>query len=238
VNRRARVRDAGRIAGVVFWIVITALPIMGVVLSIVDPVKFYSSQEQFRAFAQRYGQWTPVAFVILQSLQVVVTPISHYSVGYMGGFLFGPLVGCIYNYIGRMIGHVTAFWISRIFGSALARRFVPADVVAKYDRHVSGRADILFLIYFLPLFPDDEISYLAGLSRMPFRWFFLANVFGQVGGSASLAYLGSGVDTKDPVFWILTVSTLLGFPALWWLARRRPIGVSDRATRDAIGSNE
>ena len=34
---------------------------------------------------------------------------------------------------------------------------------------------------------------------MKFRMFFLANFFGHIGGSLGLAYLGSGINTKDPL---------------------------------------
>jgi uncharacterized membrane protein YdjX (TVP38/TMEM64 family) len=80
--------------------------------------------------------------------------------------------------------------------------------IKQFDRFVSGKDQkgitpqslILFLIYFLPLFPDDEISYIVGLSTMSRRHFILANLFGHVGGAVSLAYIGSGVDTSDLYF--------------------------------------
>lgn len=54
---------------------------------------------------------------------------------------------------------------------------------------------------------------------MRFRAFFLANVFGQIGGAVSLAYFGSGIDTQDTLFRIIVVVTLIGFPCLWVLLR-------------------
>lgn len=212
-------RRTGSAAATVFWVCVTAIPILGVIASALDPVRFYSSQQEYRAFAARFGAWAPAAFIGLQALQVVITPISHYSTGYMGGFLFGRVWGSLYNYVGRMIGHLSAFFIARRI-APLVRRFVPKASMDRYDRYVASRPDVLFLMYFLPLFPDDEVSYLVGLSSMRFRWFLLANILGQVGGSLSLAYLGAGIDTKDPVFWVLTLSTLAGFPVLWWLTRR------------------
>lgn len=236
---REAVKKTGRIVTYVFWLAVTVLPILGIVFSMTDSFAFYRTQQQFRAFAADYGKWGPVVFIVLQALQVVITPISHYSVGYMGGFLYGPILGGLYNYVGRLIGHVSAFFISRKLGSPLIRKFVPQKTVDKYNSLVSDKALVLFLIYFLPLFPDDEISYLVGLSRMRFRWFLIANLFGHVGGSLSLAYLGSGLNTKDPLFWVLTVSTLLGFPVLWILLRRQPkkTATSAQSEAEANGSD-
>lgn len=102
----------------------------------------------------------------------------------------------------------------------MAEKFVKQETLDKYDRYISNKSFILFILYFLPLFPDDELSYLAGLSKMKFRMFFLANFLGHIGGSLGLAYLGSGIDTKDTLFWILTTVTLIGFPSLYWLLKK------------------
>lgn len=217
VRNRRHVLHVGAFA---FWIIITIIPILGIILSIASPYSFYDTRDDFRRFSDTFGVWAPLAFIGLQVLQVVVTPLSHYSVGYMGGFLFGPVWGGMYNYIGRIIGHIAAFWLARTIGAPIVRKFVPDKTYEKYDRLVAKHPAVLFLIYFLPLFPDDEISYLVGISRMRFGLFLLANVFGHVGGAVSLAYLGAGINTKDPVFWILFVGTLAGFPVLWWLSRR------------------
>jgi uncharacterized membrane protein YdjX (TVP38/TMEM64 family) len=214
------VKRSARTAVLAFWLIITIVPIAGVIASIAFPVSFYSTRDDFQEFARTFGVWAPVAFMVLQAIQVIITPISHYSVGYMGGFLFGPLWGTVYNYVGRLIGHVSAYILARTIAVPLAKRFVPQKTIAKYEKIVSTRSDMLLVIYFLPFFPDDELSYLAGLSRMRFRSFFLANLFGQIGGSMGMAYLGAGINTKDPLFWILMGVTIAGFPLLWYMGRR------------------
>ncbi|MDP2651258.1 MAG: TVP38/TMEM64 family protein, partial [bacterium] len=193
---------------------------LGIVFSILDPQSFSQAQEVWRGRIVAFGLFAPVAFVIVQALQVIITPISHYSVGVIGGFLYGPYLGALLNWIGRMIGHIIAFVIARTFGRRIAERFVKPETLEKYDRYISNKSFVLFILYFLPLFPDDELSYLAGLSKMKFRMFFIANLFGHIGGSLGLAYLGSGINTKDPLFWILTVVTLIGFPLLYWRLKK------------------
>lgn len=205
----------------VFWLIVTILPIAGIIFSISDPQSFSAAQEVWRDRIASFGIFAPFAFIAIQALQVVVTPISHYSIGVIGGFLYGPYVGALFNWVGRMIGHIAAFFIARLLGRRIAERFVNTETLQKYDKHVSDKSLVLFLFYFLPLFPDDEMSYLAGLSKMKFGMFFLANFFGHIGGSLGLAYLGSGLNANDPLFWILTAVTLIGFPLLWWLLRRK-----------------
>lgn len=69
----------------------------------------------------------------------------------------------------------------------------------------------MFLAYFLPLFPDDELSYLAGFSSMS-PWVFLPIMaIGHISGSLSLAYIGNGIQSiKEPMFIFLSLITLIG----------------------------
>jgi uncharacterized membrane protein YdjX (TVP38/TMEM64 family) len=67
------------------------------------------------------------------------------------------------------------------------------------------------LAYFLPLFPDDEISYLAGFSKISPKIFLTLMIIGHLGGSLSLAYLGNGIKSiKEPMFIVLSLITLIG----------------------------
>lgn len=204
----------------VFWLLVTIIPILGIIISLSDPEIFIASQNIWREYVLAFGILAPLAFVLIQALQVIVTPISHYSIGVLGGFLFGPFLGGFYNWVGRMIGHIVAFFLARKLGRPVVDRFVDAQVLEKYDRLVSDRPLLLFLIYFLPVFPDDEISYLVGLSEMRFKTFLFANIFGHVGGSLGLAYIGAGIGSKDTPFWILTMLTFVGFFIFWFLVRR------------------
>jgi uncharacterized membrane protein YdjX (TVP38/TMEM64 family) len=58
---------------------------------------------------------------------------------------------------------------------------------ATFDRYagvVSAHGGLwLFLIYLLPLLPDDAICAVAGLSRISFRRFLLLSTVGRLPGS-------------------------------------------------------
>lgn len=215
---------AGKIKqiGKLFWVIITVVPILGMIWGIISPGDFDTLKVYWQNKIAFLGAWSAVIFVLLQAAQVIITPISHYAVGALGGFLFGPFFGGALNYVGRLIGHISCYWIAFFARNKAVSKFVKPEVLEKYDSIVKEgkyKSYILFLIYFLPFFPDDEISYLVGLSKMKFSLFLAANIFGHLGGSFSLAYIGSGLDTKDPWFWFLFSITILGFPILYWLSK-------------------
>lgn len=226
-----------------FWFAIAIIPIIGVIWSLIEPKEFVVYQSLARKWIDGFGYLGPLVFVIVQALQVIITPISHYTIGALGGYLYGPYLGGCLNYIGRVIGHLCAFEISRRFGRKFLEKHLDSSTLRRYD-HLVGEASIegrgmglqpliLFLIYFLPFFPDDEVSYLVGVSSMKRRYFLFANLFGHLGGAFSLAYMGSGVSTKDPLFWILTILTLAGFPIIWAILR-----IHSKRTKSVMSNTE
>ena len=191
------------------WYLLTVIPIILLVLGYVYPSSFFSNQEQIRNFIKPYGILAPIMFIILQILQVVITPISHYAVGLAGGFIFGTWYGFILNYTGRVIGTLIAFYLGRKFGRKIIKHVVKPETLNKYDKLFERGKLILFLMYFLPLFPDDELSYLAGFSSMRARVFIPIMLLGHIGGSLGLAFLGSGLSYRNPFFIIFSIITLI-----------------------------
>ena len=205
----------------IFWIAITILPLAGILWGAIGSSSFLIQQSIWQeAIANNYIL-VVIGFILLQIIQVVVTPINHYAVGLLGGFLFGHFWGAIINWLGRFWGHTLAFLLARHYLKPWLERKLPAKTLEKYNKITNGTYApvVVSTIYFLPFFPDDEISYLIGISKMSERHFIMANAFGQIGGSIGLAYAGSGIDTKDPFFWFFTLISLLGFPLLWWILR-------------------
>jgi len=197
--------------GKLIWYIITVIPILLLILGYIYPSTFFSNQEALRSYIESFGALSPIVFIIIQILQVVLTPLSHYVIGILGGFMFGLWAGFLYNFIGRGVGHLIAFYIGRKFGRKVIKHVVKPKTIEKYDRLFDKGKLILFLMYFLPLFPDDELSYLAGFSSMKAKVFIPIMLIGHISGSLSLAYLGNGISSiKEPMFIFLSLITLIG----------------------------
>lgn len=202
------------------WYAVTIIPIILLVLGYIFPSQFFGSQESIRDFVNQFGIFSPIAFIILQIIQVIVTPFSHYAVSIAGGFIFGTWQGFIYNWIGRVIGTAIAFYLGRYLGRKIIKYVVKEETINKYDHYFDKGKLLLFLAYFLPLFPDDELSYLAGFSAMSPKVFLPLMAIGHVSGSLALAYLGDGIQSaKEPMFIIFSVITLVG--GIWFAWRYR-----------------
>ena len=62
------------------------------------------SKETLSAFIQQAGIWGPPLFIFLQILQTVVPIIPGALTSVAGVFIYGHIIGTIYNYIGIVIG--------------------------------------------------------------------------------------------------------------------------------------
>ncbi|MFH1802179.1 MAG: TVP38/TMEM64 family protein [archaeon] len=206
----------------VIWYFLTFVPIALVVLGYFFPSQFFANQETIRDFVNSFGALAPVAFIFLQILQVVITPFSHYAVSLAGGFIFGTWLGFIYNWIGRVIGTAIAFYLGRKLGRKIIQHVIKPGTIKKYDHYFDKGKLLLFLVYFLPLFPDDELSYLAGISSMRARLFLPLMMIGHISGSLILAYAGNGIQSfTDPFFIFLMAITLIG--GVWFVWHYRKV---------------
>ncbi|MGV8162591.1 MAG: TVP38/TMEM64 family protein [Candidatus Nanoarchaeia archaeon] len=205
----------------IMWYLLTIIPIVLLILGYIFPLQFFGNQEAIREFVNQFGVFAPLAFIVLQILQVVITPFSHYAVSIAGGYIFGTWHGFIYNWIGRVIGTAIAFYLGRYLGRKILKHVVKQKTLKKYDSYFNKGKILLFLAYFLPLFPDDELSYLAGFSAMSPRIFLPLMAIGHLSGSLSLAYVGNGIQSfKEPLFIVLSLITLIGGIWFAWYYRK------------------
>ena len=147
-------------------------------------------KEVIRHFVSNFGVFGFLAFTLIQITQNIIAPIAHYPILIAGGYIFHPWLGFLLNWVGTSIGTFLIILLTRKFGRPLVCRMVKKEFIEKYDTAVKKLSSYgLFLIYALPVFPDDEITYLVGLSAMPKRQIFWAIVLGKIPGAA-LSFLG------------------------------------------------
>ncbi|GAM09602.1 putative membrane protein [Geobacter sp. OR-1] len=135
------------------------------------------------------------------------------------GAIFGALAGTLYSAIGAIIGATAAF---------LATRYLLHDLIQKrfgarlegINRELEQRGlNYLLFLRLVPVFPFFLINLAAGLTRLPFRTFFIGTAIGIIPGGfvfcnagASLASVNSLGEVASPR--VLGSFALLGLFAL------------------------
>ncbi len=128
--------------------------------------------EKLQAYIERAGMWMPLFYTLLQFLQVVVLPIPSVVSTVVGVALFGPFWAMIYSLAGIILGSATAFFIGRRLGYKAVSWMIGEETLEKWQKKMKGKDNVfLTLMFLLPLFPDDILCFVAGLSSMTTKYF-------------------------------------------------------------------
>ena len=133
-----------------------------------------TSVEKLREYIASFGAWAVIIFIVFQFLQVVILPVpGSVSVG-VGVALFGPLRSSIFSFVGIMAGSIVAFALGRWVGYKAVCWVVGKDDLDKWLKKVNGKDYLLLsLMFLLPLFPDDVLCFVAGLSSMTWAYYLI-----------------------------------------------------------------
>lgn len=209
-----------RLIAIRFGIGVAVLAVLA--LATVPFLSFFGDPEQVSDFIDMAGPWGPVVFILIQIGQVFAAPIPGQITGFVGGFLFGAGLGALYATIGGTIGCTIVFILSRRLGRPFVERFVSHKILDRFD-YLSerGGALVLLMIFLVPIFPDDLICYIAGLTRIPLHRLILVALFGRIPGYVVFSLTGAGVADENTTLLIIVVAAAVILVAIVLWQRKR-----------------
>jgi len=142
----------------------------------------FKSVEGLQHYIEKYGVFGPVILTMFQAMQVVIPVLPGFLGCAAGSVMFGPAVGFFCNYIGIGLGSFIAFLLARKFGKPLLQDLFPEGKYRKWSDWASKSGSytaFLFMAMLLPLFPDDYLCYLTGVSKMRTQKFLWIIILGK-----------------------------------------------------------
>jgi len=156
--------------------------------------EFYTTRESFSRFLISLGSYSPIFFVLLQAVQVVISPIPGELTGIVGGYIYGATLGFILSTLGLALGSLAAFELARILGRPFVEKFVNQNLLKKFEFLTTDTgATLCFLLFLIPGFPKDVLCYLLGLSRMKLTTFLVLSTLGRMPGTFLLTLQGASI---------------------------------------------
>jgi len=150
-------------------------------------IKLYNllqDPHRLKGFISSFGGYSPLAYIVIQILQVIIAPIPGGAIEFLGGYLFGVKVGFIYSMIGLFFGSLLAFGLARIFEKWAVEKFVSKETIKKFDYLIGHEGVILsFLLFLIPGFPKDALCYILGLTPMHLGIFLIISTLGRIPGT-------------------------------------------------------
>jgi uncharacterized membrane protein YdjX (TVP38/TMEM64 family) len=173
-------------------------------------------KETLRNFINGYGIFGPVVFILVTATIIVFVPISNYPVFMASGLIFGPWLGFFLNWVSIIVSTAVILLITKKFGRPLVNRLVSKKTLKRYDGFAEKYGAFgLFVACVLPLFPDDELTYFAGLSSLTNRKILLAVIFGRI-PAAAFSFIGNEVINGAIISVIIRLAVLIVGAAIYF----------------------
>ncbi len=189
---------------------LTLLPfLVFFLLGYLFPFSIFSNPQSLRNYIQGFGIYSPLVFILINILQVVISPISWPVTSQASGYIFGLWVGFALNWVGRVIGSIIAFYLARQYGKKVVDRFVDNKTVDKLEKMINKGAVYVFLVLTLPSILDDELCWASGLLGMKPKTFFWVTTLGSITGSFAGAYVGSTLAENNIIPFIVNIALVI-----------------------------
>ena len=153
---------------------------------------FLRDREAIAAYLDPFGIWGPLLYLLILGVQVITAVIPGHALLITAGYLYGFGGGLTLNIIGVIVVSQLVFVMTRQAGKPFAQRFVPLNILERWDEIARRQGFLFFLICFwFPIIPSNVTNYIAGLSAISFWLFLLANFLGRMPGLVLVTLIGS-----------------------------------------------
>lgn len=203
----------------VVWLVVTEAPIVRFV------VRLYRDNAFLKETVASWGSSAPLIFIAIQALQVIISPIPGEMSGPVGGALFGTTPGVVYSTLGLTVGTLICFRLGRLYGEPLLQPWLSERSWKKMKFIIEAEGAILcFILYLIPGFPKDIVSYLFGISPISFWVFALVSTLGRLPGTWISSYVGAHVAEHEYITLFLMLALVAAVSVPLYYYRHKIVG--------------
>lgn len=201
----------------------------------IDPI-------QIQYFLHESGSWAPVAYVSIYVLATVLV-LPSTALNLTGGAIFGTVSGTFWTSVGALLAAVISFSLSR----TVSRNFLSKRLEGKWqllDAELrQGGLFYMFAIRLIPIMPYGLVNFVAGLTSINFRDYFIGTALGTVPSVLPFVMLGSsGIQAiqTGKVFPLIGSLALIGVSMVistWYRRRSFSRIVKNKRRKDHNSSN-
>ena len=172
--------------------------------------------ESLRELIASCGAWGWIVFITLFTLctsLLCFIPASSMTFIIVSVVLFGATKGFIISSISVFLSSSLMFILGNTLGEKVAVKLVGKESLEKAQNLVDVKSKMLLPLMFLfPVFPDDALCLVAGMTKMRYWYFALIVGICRTIGVAATCFLGSGLinwAVLSLVDWFVLISVCL-----------------------------
>ena len=177
---------------VIVVLVISGLIVLGYyILNWTGVWEHINTAEKLRDVILSWGIWGRLGFIFIQFAQVTFLPLPSTVTVIAGSLVYGPLQGGLLSLAGILLGSIFAFFLGRVFGKKLVVFMVGEKTCNKWTQFLSNAKYSFVIMMLLPIFPDDVLCLVAGLTNMSWTFFTVTNLISRPLGVLSVSYVNA-----------------------------------------------
>uniref|UniRef100_B8HV84 TVP38/TMEM64 family membrane protein n=1 Tax=Cyanothece sp. (strain PCC 7425 / ATCC 29141) TaxID=395961 RepID=B8HV84_CYAP4 len=180
---------------------------------------------QLQLTLQQAGIWAPTAYIVIYVVATVLI-LPSTPLNLVGGAIFGPWLGTFWTSIAAVVAAVIAFMFTRTIGRSIVSKRIAGRWQAIDAEIQTGGLLYIIAIRLQPIIPYGLVNFIAGLTSIRFKDFFIGTALGTVPGIFPFVLLGSlglkAIKTGDylPLLLALSLLALLFFGSVRYYRRR------------------
>ncbi len=158
-----------------------------------DFLASFDSIDDVVAFFDKYTTESMLIYIGMQVAQIVISIIPGQALQFAAGILWGFFVGLILSIIGAFLGTTVSFYLAKLLGRDAMHILFTEDKMSWFVEKLNSRKayTIVFLVYLIPGFPKDIVSYAAGISSMNYKAFLIFSMIGRTPAMAGSVLIGA-----------------------------------------------
>jgi len=161
--------------------------VIGITLAVI--YREHLNADALQTSIEAAGNAAPIIFMLIYIIGTVFfLPGSVLTL--LGGALFGPVMGTVYNLTAATIGAMLSFIIARY----VASDWVTRKTGGRMKQLISGVEHegwrFVAFVRLVPLFPFNLLNYALGLTKIKFMHYSLATYICMLPGAIAYTYLG------------------------------------------------
>lgn len=152
--------------------------------------------ESLRALIAKCGAWGWIVFIalfILASTFLCFVPGTSATFIAVSILLFGAWKGFVISTVSVFLASSLMFLIGNTLGEQVAGKIVGEESLHKAQNLLDMKSKMLLpLMFVFPVFPDDALCMVAGMTKMKYWYFAVVALIFRTVGIATICFLGSG----------------------------------------------
>jgi len=181
-------------------------------------IAMINSPAKLKHWLEFYGPFSMLIYIALLTLVMIMTPIPSEALLFGGGYLYGAIAGAACTWVVISLGTLFSFWLARYFGMPLMKNLIPSKYLQKFDNIQQKPLfdGISFMLFLIPGFPKDALTYVVGLTTTKFLKSLLIILAARTPSIIISSYIGANLREQNyQLLWIelmiVCVLVILGF---------------------------